>query len=78
VGRVEDADGRGHHVSIWEIVDNRAVHLLTLPGYGDCSYCGIVYADGDLLLSYYSQHERFPLPSERPTPADVFLARIRL
>ncbi len=33
------------------------VRLLELPSGGDCSYPGMVYADGLLHLSYYSSHE---------------------
>jgi hypothetical protein len=69
----------GHHASVWEICGDQARHLLTVPSAGDCSYCGLVLApDGDVIMSYYSQHERLPLPALPPTPADIFLARIRL
>jgi hypothetical protein len=49
-----------------------------VPSGGDCSYCGLAMAaDGKAVaMSYYSQHERFPLPIDRPTPSDVFLARL--
>ena len=68
-----------HHTSVWEIKKGRVVHLLTLPSGGDCSYAGLAHGeDGELLMSYYSQHERLPLPSDPPTPADIFLARFRL
>jgi len=66
------------HTSVWEIRDSRAVHLLTVPSGGDCSYAGLAHGpEGEVLMSYYSQHERLPLPQEPPTPADVFLARFR-
>lgn len=75
----EDPDGRSHHTSVWDITDSRAEHILTVPSAGDCSYCGLAHGpDGDVVMSYYSQHERFPLPSDRPTPADVYLARFTL
>ncbi|MFH1568768.1 MAG: hypothetical protein ABIL09_12285 [Gemmatimonadota bacterium] len=70
----------GHHTSVWELAPGgTAAHLVTVPSAGDCSYCGLALdPDGDLAMSYYSQHERLPLPAGPPTPADVFLARIRL
>jgi len=57
-------------------------HLLTLPSWGDNSYAGTVW-DADLqelLVAYYSMHERQPLPEETAlvSPADVFLARVGL
>jgi hypothetical protein len=70
--------GSGHHCSVWEIDGTKAKHLLTVPSGGDCSYPGLAFGpDGEVLMSYYSQHERLPLPSQPPTPADVFLARFR-
>ncbi len=73
------APDSGHHTSLWEIDDTRVRHLITVPSAGDCSYCGLATApDGDILMSYYSQHERLPLPELPPTPADIFLARLRL
>ncbi len=70
----------GAHTSIWEITEHgRAEHLLTVPSGGDCSYCGFARGpDGEVLMSYYSQHERLPLDGSQPTPADVFLARLRI
>ena len=39
-------------------------------------YCGLAHAPGgEVAMSYYSQHERLPLPSGQPTPDDIFLAR---
>ena len=68
-----------HHTSVWTIDGNRAVHELTVPSNGDCSYAGLVHGpDGEILMSYYSQHERLPLPADRPTPADIFLGRFSL
>ena len=65
-----------HHTSVWEIAGTKAEHLVTLPSGGDCSYPGLAHGlDGEVLLSYYSQHERLPLPADPPHPADVFLAR---
>ena len=69
----------GSHTSVWAIRDDGAEHLLTVPSAGDCSYCGLaVDPDGIVAMSYYSQHERMPLPQGPPTPADIFLARIEL
>jgi len=70
----------GAHTSVWRITaQGRAEHLITVPSGGDCSYCGLARTpDGDVLMSYYSQHERLPLDGRQPTPADVFLARLRL
>ena len=70
----------GAHTSLWRITEEGlAEHLLTVPSGGDCSYCGFAQdPEGQLLMSYYSQHERLPLPAFPPTPADIFLARIRL
>jgi len=30
--------------------------------------------DREVVMSYYSQHERLPLPEGQPTPSDIFLA----
>lgn len=67
----------GHHLSVWEIVGEKAQHLLTVPSGGDCSYAGLAHGpEGEVLMSYYSQHERMPLPKGQPTAADVFLGRL--
>ena len=42
---------------------------LILPSGGDCSYPGMVWQDGVLLVSYYSSHEG---------NTDIYLAKIRL
>lgn len=67
----------GAHTTVWRLADNGAIeHLLTLPSQGDCSYCGLAHgARGEVLMSYYSQHEREIAAGEAPTPADVYLAR---
>ena len=66
----------GSHTSVWSLRSDRAEHVLTVPSAGDCSYCGLAHApDGTVAMSYYSQHERMPLPDGPPTPADIFLAR---
>jgi len=67
----------GHHTSVWALDDDGHIeHLLTVPSAGDCSYCGLAHGpEGEVLMSYYSQHERLPLPSGQPTPDDIFLAR---
>ncbi len=73
-----DPDAKGHHTSVWRIDGARAVPLLTLPSGGDCSYPGLaVGPDGEIAMSYYSQHEWMPLPSDPPNPSDIFLARFR-
>ena len=76
----EQHDTAGHHTSVWEIAGTRAQHLLTVASGGDCSYCGLAPGpDGDsVLMSYYSQHERLPLPTQPPTPSDVYLAHMTL
>ncbi|MFP6644020.1 MAG: hypothetical protein VCF24_10755 [Candidatus Latescibacterota bacterium] len=76
----EQQDPTGHHTSVWEIESTRVRHLLTLPSGRDCSYCGLAMApDGEtVLMSYYSQHERLPLPPGPPTPSDVYLAHMTL
>ncbi|MBT7161445.1 MAG: exo-alpha-sialidase [Victivallales bacterium] len=70
----------GSHTTLWRVPpQGRAEHLLTVPSGGDCSYCGLALApDGNVLMSYYSQHEWLPLDGKQPTPADVFLATIRV
>ncbi len=76
-GEVEPDSGA--HTSVWALRGDKAEHLLTVPSAGDCSYCGLAFAPGgEVVMSYYSQHERMPLPKEPPTPADVFLAEMRL
>jgi hypothetical protein len=75
----EQGDPSGHHTSVRQINGTSASHLLTVPSGHDCSYCGLASAvDGTILMSYYSQHERLPLPRDRPTLADVYLARFQL
>lgn len=67
-----------HHCSVWAINGTKADYLVTVPSGGDCSYAGLAKGpDDEILMSYYSQHERLPLPSKFPTPADVYLARFR-
>lgn len=67
------------HTSVWEIKGSAAGHVLTVPSDGDCSYPGLALGpEGEVLMSYYSQHAWRPLPSEPPTPADICLARFRL
>lgn len=71
----------GAHTSIWRLIsdDGQVDHVATAPSGGDCSYCGFAKsANGDILMSYYSQHEWLPLDGRQPTPADVFIARVRL
>ena len=59
--------------------DTGLQHLITVPSAGDCSYCGLAHGpDGEILMGYYSQHQRLPLPIDPPTPADAFLARLDL
>ncbi|MGA1198682.1 MAG: hypothetical protein ACO36I_19510, partial [Candidatus Latescibacterota bacterium] len=70
---------RTHHTSVWRIEDDKAEHILTVPSAGDCSYAGLAHGvDGEVLMSYYSQHEWLPVPTDRPTPSDVFLARFKM
>lgn len=70
----------GAHTSLWRLpATGRAEHLLTVPSGGDCSYCGLALdTEGLVRMSYYSQHERLPLDGGQPTPADIFLATIRI
>lgn len=80
----EQHDSAGHHTSVWEINadgdSSGAQHLLTVPSGRDCSYSGLAPApDGrSILMSYYSQHERLPLPAQPPVPSDVYLAMMTL
>lgn len=75
----EQGDASGHHTTVWEVGDGQVRHVLTVPSGHDCSYCGLAPGvDGSFWMSYYSQHERLPLPAQRPTPADVFVAQLRL
>lgn len=81
----EQLDPAGHHTSVWEIDDVGVRHLLTVPSGRDCSYCGLAAGpeaappgETSVLMSYYSQHERLPLPGEPPTPSDVYLASMIL
>ncbi len=69
----------GAHTSVWELTEGGARHVLTVPSAGDCSYCGLAYGpEGEVVMSYYSQHEWMPLPKGQPTPADIFLARFEM
>jgi len=51
---------------------------LTLPSSGDCSYPGLAWdaARGELLCSYYSQHEHDDRQIGLPHVAEVYLARL--
>ena len=78
-GDFERYEGFPHHTSAWEIDGTRANYLLSVPSGGDCSYCGLAHGpNGDVLMSYYSQHERIPLPSDPPVPSDIYLARMSI
>jgi hypothetical protein len=67
------------HTTLWAVEDTGLAHLITVPSAGDCSYCGLADGpNGEILMSYYSQHQRLPLPADPPTPADIFLARLSL
>ena len=69
----------GRHTSVWEIREGQVHHLLTLPSAGDCSYPGLALGpESEVVMSYYSEHERGPLAAEFPVPADIFVARFRL
>jgi len=70
-----------YYTTLWELEGTTLRHLVTVPSAGDCGYPGLVADptdDGTLLLSYYSQHERLPLPAGLPCAADVYVARIRV
>jgi hypothetical protein len=67
----------------WRIEGTEAIEVLELPSCGDTSYVGsVVRPDGDLLLSYYSQHEiSDPNPSvddPNSKPTDVFVTCISI
>lgn len=68
---------------VWRLEGEQAHEVLELPSLGDTSYFGtVVCDDGNILASYYSQHEReLDQPeSERggnDKPSDIFLARLK-
>jgi hypothetical protein len=68
--------------SLWELGDEHLALLGDLPSGGDCSYPGLVVRDGvrrsELLVAYYSQHERDLSRIGNPTAADIYLARVAL
>jgi len=65
--------------TLFRVVAGNAEPVLTLPSGGDTSYCGMVQGpEGDLLISYYSQHEtigKWPEGSS-VTPARIYLASV--
>ena len=70
-----------YYTTLWELDGTTLRHVCTLPSAGDCGYPGLVAHptdEGTLLLSYYSQHERLPLPTGLPCAADVYVARVRV
>ncbi len=70
VAGVRLMDGRTRTALCW--VDPEAGTLrefLTLPSGGDTSYCGFVWHEGDLWVSYYSSHEG---------KAAIYLARVAI
>ena len=69
-----------HATDLWMLGADCVQHILRLPSGGDCAYPGMVYDDlrNELIVSYYSQHERLPLQRGMPFPADIYLARIGL
>ncbi len=52
-------ENRVHQCALWRVdeAERRLEQLLILPSGGDCSYPGMVWRDGALYLSYYSEHE---------------------
>jgi hypothetical protein len=62
-----DLEG-GAKTVVGEIRDGRCVPQATLPSGGDCSYPGLVWQRGELIVSYYSSHEG---------KAAIYLARLR-
>jgi len=68
---------------VWEAIGTDLHEVLELPSLGDCAYFGTALApDGNILASYYSQHQREAdaAPETRggnDKPADVFVARLK-
>jgi hypothetical protein len=62
-----DLEGGAKTVLGW-IREGRGEPQVTLPSGGDCSYPGMIWLRGELIVSYYSSHEG---------KAAIYLARVR-
>ena len=68
--------------SIWRLhceeATAKVTRLVRLPSEGDCSYPGLVWDEArqEVLISWYSQHEREVGRMRIPVAADVYLARL--
>jgi hypothetical protein len=60
----------GAHMILSDMTPAGLTPLLELPSSGDCSYPGLYYHEGTLLVSYYSSHEG--------GKAAIYIAKIQL
>jgi hypothetical protein len=86
--------GAPYSTAVWKVTRGALERVVHIPAYGDCSYPGFIEdPDGNILLSYYSQHAYFlgvedrihrPVPNCPDnscwvyTPNDVYLAELEL
>ena len=70
--------------ALWELECDRdaptVTRLLRLPSKGDCSYPGMAWDETreELLVLFYSQHERQTTRRSLPHAADIYLARLTI
>ncbi|MBN1343350.1 MAG: hypothetical protein JXQ73_11755 [Phycisphaerae bacterium] len=80
-GRAKD---KGYVTKIWELVDDKAVELITLPSGGDTSYPGLLVDPTSLkagqppalLVSWYSQHDKESEANHTNATASVYVGRV--
>ncbi len=78
------AEGKGYVTKIWELIDDKAVELITLPSGGDTAYPGLIVdraslAEGQppaLFVSWYSQHDKESETHSTKATASVYVGRV--
>lgn len=68
-------------LSIWKLnpVTIKLEHFLFLPSKGDNGYPGVVYDNGKLLISYYSQHCIENIGNgDNTCPSEIFFAEVSI
>jgi hypothetical protein len=81
-GRSRDSEQQSV-TRVWELIDGKAVELITLPSGGDTSYPGLIVdpntVDAErpaLLVSWYSQHDENR--KENKHAASIYTARLNI
>ncbi len=78
------AEGKGYVTKIWELVDDKAVELITLPSGGDTSYPGLLVDPASLeedqppalFVTWYSQHDKESETNYTNATASVYVGRV--